>query len=239
MRSSTPALSLLIVLPCLVGLPIVMASGTTADAQSATGAICCDTATLTCRAANFAPDGGVAKGPKVVPLNSLGVPTSCDPPKGDSIVIEVPGIPGHMSVDPKGLEVEIQTAEPKIRGFEGACLAPFITYTPQAPRVCYRVKVMGITAGLTLATYPYTVVTAPAGTAAPGSVFQPYSTLDAKAPNPDSYQVLLSCYYHNPGSSCPPPSRPVGARSCCDLGSHMTSLDGVYARGFATMATFP
>jgi hypothetical protein len=131
----------------------------------------------------------------------------------------------------------VDTQEP-LHGFTGACLAPYVSYVPVLPTVCYRVKQAGATSAF--GTHSYTVVTAPAA-----SVFQPYSRLDATlaTANADSYQVLMTCYPHNANGTCPTPSQGV-SRSCCDLGMHMTALKAVndlprFARGFASMPTFP
>jgi hypothetical protein len=217
----------------------IVALSTRAGAQSAPkGAVaplCCDSGSGTCAA---------PKAPTAPPkLDSLGVPTQCPLPSGGvatgsadagapAVEIEVPGAGGT-----NGATLVVDTQEP-LHGFTGACLAQAVSYVPTLPTVCYRVKQAGTSAGF--GTHSLTVVTAPAA-----SVFQPYSVLDTTTAtaNPDSYKVLLTCYPHNADGTCPIPSQAV-SRSCCDLGAHMTALRAPndvphYARGFASMPTFP
>jgi hypothetical protein len=210
-----------------LALWFAVASSTTADAQSTTGSaapLCCDSATGICAAPKTA-----SAPPKV---DSLGAQTQCPAPSGNAIEIEVPNAGGT-----NGASLIVDTQEP-LHGFSGACLAPYLSYAPMLPTVCYRVKQASASSGF--GTHSYTVVTASAA-----SVFQPYSTLDATlaTANPDSYQVLLTCYPHDATGMCPTPSQSV-SRSCCDLGAHMTALKAVndiprFARGFSSMPTFP
>src|SRR4029077_14057990 len=122
-------------------------------------------------------DGGSAT-PTMPKIDSLGVQAQCPAPADGWIEIEVPSAGAT-----KGASLAVVKQEPKT-GFLGACLAPYLSYVPTLPTVCYQVKSAGSS---TFGQHSYTAVTAPAGI-----VFQSYSTLDTTlaTANPDSYQVL-------------------------------------------------
>jgi hypothetical protein len=173
----------------------------------------------------------------------------CPDPPGDGVEISIPNasdIPGWSACVP-GADggapqcppvVKIQTSEPPT-GFVGVCLAPHLTYAPSLPSVCYAVKLPDTVSSqmgggnVPVPLHAFTVVSATAT-----HVFSAYGTADTtlSAASYDSYQVLMTCYPHGSAGDCPSPSLPV-SRSCCDLGTHMTSLFKKIARGFATMPT--
>jgi hypothetical protein len=138
------------------------------------------------------------------------------------------------------------TAEPAT-GFLGACLVPYMTYSPQLPAVCYSpAAVAGVSeggvpeagtasggdggagdaggAGTGGVTYG---IASTACKIAAGNVFQSYGTV---ASNYDSYRVLVTCYPHDMYGKCAQGF--AISRSCCDYGANMTSLDGESATGF-------
>jgi hypothetical protein len=120
--------------------------------------------------------------------------------------------------------VTVQTSEPD-GGFTGACLVPFIRYTPQLPTVCYSPAGASYGTGFTTVSFPA------------ADVSFSYSPV----PNQDSYQSVMTCAPHltAPGSTCatwtgqgtcPCGTFPI-SQSCCDYGMHMQSVDGIHAQG--------
>ncbi len=140
------------------------------------------------------------------------------------------------------LSLAMQTTEPP-SGFTGACLAPYMTYAPQLPTVCYSPAAAGPTdgglpegappdGGAADASSPASTggVTYGQGTTActvpAGNIFRSYWNLN---PSYDSYQVLLTCYPHGDDGEC---HQGVAiSKSCCDYGTNLTSLDGQTATG--------
>jgi hypothetical protein len=119
-----------------------------------------------------------------------------------------------------GVTMHVVTSEPPT-GFVGACLVPFVTYTPQLPTICYQ------PGGNIVPGVGSTKVSMAAASAA-----RSYGTLPASY---DSYQALVTCYTHDADGTCPFDSFAV-SRSCCDLGTNMISLDGVTATGTANFS---
>ena len=221
-----------------IGLLIALGIPAGAAGAAATGpastTLCCNSKTATCVA-------GKAGRPSL--RESL-----CPDPTGDGVEISIPNasdFPGWSACAADGGAsqcpplVNIQTSEPPT-GFVGVCLAPHLTYTPSLPSVCYAVKLPDTVlssqmpgGNVPVPLHAFTVVSATAA-----HVFSPYGTADTmlSVANRDSYQVLMTCYPHGSAGDCPSPSLPV-SRSCCDLGTRMTSPFGKIASGFATMPT--
>lgn len=110
-----------------------------------------------------------------------------------------------------------QTQEPPT-GFTGACLVDYPAYEPTLPLICYAPpSTVQYGAGFTTVTFPAK------------KVARSYSSLPA---NYDSYQVLVTCYPHQPDGTCPSQSFAV-SHSCCDYGIGLTSPDGQTASSLA------
>jgi hypothetical protein len=119
----------------------------------------------------------------------------------------------------------VQTSEPAT-GFTGACLAPYVTYSPQLPTVCYLPKAPLVDPDAGTLRLGATRFVVPAA-----KVVRSYSQ---NGQNYDSYQALVTCFPHDSSGNCPQLSYAI-SKSCCNLGTNLISIDGKSAEGIVPL----